>query len=485
MDNWWDINEVEAKRRQDALALQLIDAQQTFYGGVEQDVTQQNTLADQTRLEILDTAKSPDVQQVIDTAKFDAVPEHGSNMANLAERYGKEGVAECPYLKSMGAAGLELVQRLSQAEKSPDRGPTIRELMAASKKQAATPKPDVQKSQQHAHTTPDTQINQYITQQQIMQTAMVVEQAPQQQTALAEKSYEHRVKQPAKQRVVPQQSSAPVKLPTTQIINRPNTPKKPNLLSMVPALEARPAFRPAETKLNTLVDTPQTPKHEAIQPVTYEAKQPSIVEHTEQAPALKIILDMPAATPQPEHYQPPAIQTEKILPDAPAPHAAIAEAPTTTAKLAAELPPQQAAEVELQRVVSEYTADILPATAQIVQKKLESILEIINSIETSDIKQPDTLKTKQIDELVTELLQILGLPENTDIKRLIEQLRQPELITLVNKITLNIDQLNYMGTGEHRQTFVSNLFMALRHMAQQKKPPYQQLGTYTVAVSLA
>lgn len=487
MDNWWDINEVEAMQRQDAHSLQLIDAQQTFYEGAEQDVTRQDTLANQTHPEILDTAKLPDARQAIDTAKFDAVPEHGSNMANLAERYGKEGVAECPYLKSMGAAGLELVQRLSQAEKSPDRGPTIRELMAASKKEAATPKPDVQKPQHLAPAMPDTQINQYMAQQQNMQTAtaVVTEQAPLQQPALAEKSYVPRVKQQVKLRPTPQQSSVPVKLPTAQIISRPNTLNKPNTLTMLPALEARPAFRPAETKLNTLVNTIQTPKQEATKPVTYEAKKPGIVEHTEQAPALKIILDMPAATQQPEQHQPPAIQAEKILPDARTPDAVIAEAPAITTKLAAELPPQQAVEAELQQIVTQYTADILPATAQAAQKKLESILELINNVEASAAKQPNTLVSKQIDELVTELLQILGLPENTNIKRLIEQLRQPELITLVNKITLNIDQLNYMGTGEHRQTFVSNLFMALRHMAQQKKPPYQQLGTYTVAVSLA
>ncbi len=475
MDNGRDNIDINELQRQDALAMQLIEAPQTLNDATKHDVAQQS----------------------IDTAKFNAVPEHTGNISSLVERYGND-LTQCPYLKSMGAAGVELVQRLAQAEQAPDRGPTIRELMAASKKEATTPKPEVQKPQQQAQTTPDTQINQYLVQQQNMQTAVVAEQAPIQQPALLDKSHEYRVKQQAKQYTVPQQKLPPVKqrpitlqkavaikLPTAQIITKPNKSNKPTMLSMLPTLDAKPTPTPVLTKLDTLVDTPQTPKQEAIQPVTYEEKQQSIVEHTEQAPALKIILDMPAATPQPEQYQPPAIQAEKILPDALAPQAALVEAPAIIPDLAQELPPLQAVQAELQRVVSEYTADILPATAQIVQKKLESILEIINNIETYDTKQPDTLKSKQIDELVTELLQILGLPENTDIKRLIEQLRQPELITLLNKITLNIDQLNYMGTGEHRQTFVSNLFMALRHMAQQKKPPYQQLGTYTVAVSLA
>ena len=74
-------------------------------------------------------------EQTIDVERFEAVPEHDGNIQRLVERYG-DNPGSCPYIKSMGEAGVQLVQKLAEAEKNPDRGPTIRELMEARKKAA-------------------------------------------------------------------------------------------------------------------------------------------------------------------------------------------------------------------------------------------------------------------------------------------------------------------------------------------------------------
>jgi len=72
--------------------------------------------------------------QTIDVERFEAVPEHDGNLQKLIDRYG-DNPGSCPYIKSMGEAGVQLVQKLAEAEKNPDRGPTIRELMEAKKKE--------------------------------------------------------------------------------------------------------------------------------------------------------------------------------------------------------------------------------------------------------------------------------------------------------------------------------------------------------------
>jgi hypothetical protein len=83
------------------------------------------------------TAQVEDIlQQNIDIERFKDVPEHEGNLQRLIERYGDNPGEKCPYIKSLGAAGIELVQKLAAAESNPERGPTMRELMEAKKKQA-------------------------------------------------------------------------------------------------------------------------------------------------------------------------------------------------------------------------------------------------------------------------------------------------------------------------------------------------------------
>lgn len=83
----------------------------------------------------LELGREDVLEQAIDIERFAAVPEHDGNLQRLIERYG-DNPGSCPYIKSMGEAGIQLVQKLAEAEKSPDRGPTIRELMEAKKREA-------------------------------------------------------------------------------------------------------------------------------------------------------------------------------------------------------------------------------------------------------------------------------------------------------------------------------------------------------------
>jgi hypothetical protein len=70
-------------------------------------------------------------QQTIDNDRFNAVPEHSVSREDLIK-----GVGKCPFAGDMGKAAVELVLKHSEAQNDPNRGPTIRELMEAKRKQA-------------------------------------------------------------------------------------------------------------------------------------------------------------------------------------------------------------------------------------------------------------------------------------------------------------------------------------------------------------
>lgn len=71
----------------------------------------------------------------IDLSGFDSIPEHKGGMRALLEQANGNPV-DCPFIRSMGAAGIELVQNLAAAEESQERGLTLREILEA--KRAAT-----------------------------------------------------------------------------------------------------------------------------------------------------------------------------------------------------------------------------------------------------------------------------------------------------------------------------------------------------------
>jgi hypothetical protein len=74
-------------------------------------------------------------EQVVDVERFKAVPEHSGNLQSLIEQY-RNNPGRCPFMESMGKAGIQLLQKLAESEKNPDRGPTIRETMEAKKKES-------------------------------------------------------------------------------------------------------------------------------------------------------------------------------------------------------------------------------------------------------------------------------------------------------------------------------------------------------------
>ncbi|HET9098707.1 MAG TPA: hypothetical protein VFN51_03770 [Candidatus Saccharimonadales bacterium] len=71
------------------------------------------------------------------TEQTDVLPKSHGNLQNLIDRYGTD-FSKCPYISSMGEAGIQLANNLVAAESKPDRGPTIRERMEARRKAAAT-----------------------------------------------------------------------------------------------------------------------------------------------------------------------------------------------------------------------------------------------------------------------------------------------------------------------------------------------------------
>lgn len=70
--------------------------------------------------------------EVLDDA-LERVNQEGGVAAH-ANRYGGD-ITRCPFLNSMGAAGIELARQMEQAEPAPERGKTIAELLAERKQQ--------------------------------------------------------------------------------------------------------------------------------------------------------------------------------------------------------------------------------------------------------------------------------------------------------------------------------------------------------------
>ena len=90
-----------------------------------------------SRLQQEEAAKFEEQQALAlqeEAARFESVDAHqGASAASLVERYGENVATECPYIKRMGSAGIELVQKLATLESSPNKGPTVAEILAAKK----------------------------------------------------------------------------------------------------------------------------------------------------------------------------------------------------------------------------------------------------------------------------------------------------------------------------------------------------------------
>ena len=81
----------------------------------------------------------------IDIEAFEAVPEHGGNMQALIERFGND-LSNCPFINSLGDAGIKLAHKMAEAEKNPEKGLTLREILEA--KRQATQASESEKSHQ-------------------------------------------------------------------------------------------------------------------------------------------------------------------------------------------------------------------------------------------------------------------------------------------------------------------------------------------------
>jgi hypothetical protein len=104
-------------------------------------------------------------QQPIDLENVNQISgHHGAKLNELIDKYtvdidGK-GKGPCPFIASMGAAGLELIRNMAEEQKDPNSGPTMREIMEARKQKAAEaskPQDEPKKAPKSATQEPQTE----------------------------------------------------------------------------------------------------------------------------------------------------------------------------------------------------------------------------------------------------------------------------------------------------------------------------------------
>jgi hypothetical protein len=506
------------------------------------------------------------VQNNIDIDRFEAVAEHDGSIQRLVERYGDDP-GTCPYIKSMGAAGVELVQKLAAAESNPERGPTMRELMEAKKKQAqvsdvTTEKPKPIKTLDTPETKvagrrPDEKPNITVNRVNASETmvahehvARIIETALSKEGTVASKvvmPVEVPVK-PVGQRqelVTDPHSEAPTKRQLidldacgvleierahqAQSILEKNIDAK-TTVAIEPIIRTNPIGSvrrqtiktiklgplPATNTAETLVDRI---KQDTVIQVPYSAE---ISNACDEQPIVDVIADFEEETetdPTLMSVEYEGFDFETLLAELglqgyvpEATSDTLAEEPTETsfADLGSDTEPIMAETldvnmiskvldeeittqeifiaVDLQEELGAYIQLLEPNKAETAQITLVELVKAIQDVR--ELEEPDTeeiiVTTEEIKQLLTQVLELLGLDDNEQtVKKIMQTLLSPAILEELNeKKQLTIDQLNYMGTREHTSNSIISIFTSLLQMIKDKVKPHLRIGSCALSASL-
>lgn len=418
----------------------------------------------------------------INLEKFDAVPEHDGNLQKLIERYG-DNPGACPFIKSMGESGIELVQKLAAAENNPDRGPTMRELIEAKKKQnqasdAITKKPKLTKNIETveaklaAERKPGAQVEAPIS------SASTYE-------SLAAREYAKRI--------------------TEEVPSEPETTAsavtKPTEVSAAESIESRqvaevgtPAEIASEPQPEELVvEIPKLaePLQTQVPPTeTFDIEIPAITELVVEAKTdestRQQTLDVQEFTALAfdEVAELVEDQIELAPSDLLAPE--IGSVPLTADEL---LAPEAVTSFELQEEIGARVQLLEPSYARAAQETLSELAEVIEVIQNH--KEPGSLEkielAQEVEQLFGQLLESLGLDysEETVQKFTLALLAPENHEKLAEDDKLPIDKLNRLGTFEYKTGLAVSLITSLLQMLEDKAKSFLHIGKYALTASLA
>ena len=482
------------------------------------------------------------VQHNIDTERFDEVPEHHGNIKRLIERYG-DNPGTCPYIKSMGQAGIELVQKLAAAESNPERGPTMRELMDAKKKQSQENKVTVKRANKDvgeteskiveskletkpAETTQRTNIAKAST--AFEQTECIIEDTLTATKVIKNKSTELAIQAAPEQ---PQQVIAKplldvvAALQTIDLdIQSPEAVRTQEPLKVIakdevtvvhayehaihtegrnkeeiPQLQVKPESSVVDFAKPIIVG--RIDQYGAIaetDPVTLVAEGD---EFDFEKPLVELGLPdfMPEATNLIEAENPEeitltefGIDTESVLVniDSDLTIEASVDMTLPNEALTEDMVPQETiTPIELQDELSEYIQLLEPSIAESAQATLDELVEAIHINKEYLEQDPGDviIPLAKIEQLVIKLLETLSLNHDEKVvKPIIKTLLTPELLKILQKgEDLSIEQLNYIGTHEYTPNPITYIFSSILRMIKDKVDPLLLIGKYALSASLA
>jgi hypothetical protein len=451
------------------------------------------------------------LQQTVDVERFEAVPEHDGNLQRLIERYG-DNPGSCPYIKSMGEAGIQLVQKLAEAEKNPDRGPTIRELMDAKKKEAKSQTTDHDKPK----ATKDTET--ISTTKTERDTGKKPDELVHIDKPAENILRQHTIEQTDRKR-------AEIEQIHNQIIAPSETGSDPTII-----------YTPTIEKPTSIADLPEAERpdspiseftEQGIDPETIEDSTSSLIEASGENDDLA--LDVEAIDIDEPLFDIDEVMAElgldysyseigKVIEDT----ELVSEVDTSQADIEQaelgdetliddirlDLAPDVAIDLrqpvretidpvlaeeakpnELRIELSTYIETLEPAKAEAAEEILQTLVKVleVNQIAIENGEEISEVDVKNIEHLFVELLESLNLDyQDETVKQLMQNLFSPEMIAEITEdYELSIDQLNYLGTREYKSTSVSTLLTSLVQMIKQKVEYHLRLGKYALSASLA
>ncbi|HUA13254.1 MAG TPA: hypothetical protein VL989_02015 [Candidatus Sulfotelmatobacter sp.] len=430
----------------------------------------------------------------IDVEQFEAVPEHGGNLQTLIDRYG-ENPGSCPYLKGMGEAGIQLVQRLAESAKDPDRGPTIRELLEARKEETQVKKDDPVPSRPHldayaaqANETKYKSDEKPIeTRSQTLNRPLPHEQpvraVPEAVKAESINTLALDINPSTSPKLVAKKESA-VEKQVKVMTEDSATITEQAPLTTEATIDLAIAVAPAsETDVQTITE---------LEDVLLPESSPLILEVPSEEfnfenPSIEISESVELTFPETnvcltEAYAEAVNQDieldKEVFLDMPGSDALLPEASATLVQQTLELPDELNGYIESLGTNEDEVKEIVLQT-------LSEVIKITQEAKVSgdEFSEADEIR---IEILLVELLETLNIEfQEETVKALVQQLPTVEVVSEKQNQGLSIDRRNRLGTHEYKQVSIALLLTNLAQMVKQNLESRLRLARYILSATFA
>ena len=432
------------------------------------EVLQQNIDQNITRL--------PD-QEPINLDQFNVIPEHQGNLQALIERYGENPQA-CPFIRGLGESGIELVQKLAQVQKDPNRGPTNKELLAKKRQELR----DKRSTAQNTTIPEKSKITPTESNPIILKSQLIVE----------------------KLKIPVLENSEPT-LMTVEQTDTVSVNEKPILITEKPILKSIGRHTIIhETKNQEIIEikkieskiiVPENQTHQTISPIEENIPVSTLTSETFVVQRETLIdkdieseqqLENDVLIPPVDNFEildiVPTIESVPETVDIITPDSEIFEEEII------EMPEIITDEPDILTTFQTYIQSLEPIKAKKTELALKSIIEIL-TIQPNQLDNNPTemnVLTEEIKTIVIELLQSFELNyDDQTIKILIDNLSTSEITPETTNQYLSQYQLNRLGTDEYLVPSTRSLLTNFLQLLKQKVQLHLQLGRFVLKANLS